>query len=335
MRYGRQAKFESLEDRALLAVTAAVTAGGDLVVQGTADGAVEIAAVSAGAYRVTDNGVVVADSDVLTGVTDDIRISLADGAAAVDSVSVDLGGQTVDQVEVKLGKGDNSFSLTGGAAESLSYRGGAGADVVQLDASVEDSASLKLGAGDNSVTVTGALGRLDVQAGDGADSVSLAAASTVDDNVKLNLGSGDNSATISGAIGGSLAYDGRAGNDSVTIEEAASIADAVFARLGAGDNVVTHAGSVGGDFHVVSANADDTVDIADTATVGGETTLGLGEQRQGHGGGGHCGGGQGEGGTDASESQIAAVQAILKQIPGLQAAIERGVAGAFSRGFRR
>ncbi len=334
MRYGRAANFEALEDRALLAVTAAVTAGGDLVVQGKADGAVEIVAVSAGAYRVTDNGAVVADSDVLAGVTDDIRISLADGAAATDDVTLDLGGQSVDEIQVKLGNGDNSFLLTGGAANALSYRGGSGADLVQLAATVKDSAALKLGAGDNSVTVTGALGRLDVNAGDGVDSVSIAAGATVDDSVKLSLGSGNNTAAIGGAIEGSLAYEGRAGNDAITIAETALIADKFFARLGDGDNSVTHLGSVGGDFKVVSANADDTVDIAATATVGGETTLGLGEQQGRHGG--HCGGGDAsESDTDTGSGQVASLQAIMSQIPGLQAALERGVAAAFNRGFRR
>ena len=71
----RRRKFEALENRLFLAVTASVTDGGDLVVEGDADGAVEIVAVSEGAYRVTDNGVVIADETTLQGVTDDFTSS--------------------------------------------------------------------------------------------------------------------------------------------------------------------------------------------------------------------------------------------------------------------
>src|SRR5262245_52756575 len=107
MRCHRTPTFESLESKRCLAVTAAVTAGGDLLVEGTADGAVEIVAVSAGTYRVSDNGVVVADADVLTGVTDDVRIDLEDAAdGAVNSVTLNLGDQSVDAVYAYLGNGD-------------------------------------------------------------------------------------------------------------------------------------------------------------------------------------------------------------------------------------
>jgi len=47
-------RFESLENRLCLSVSAAVT-GGDTLVQGDADGAVEIVAVSPGALPVTDD----------------------------------------------------------------------------------------------------------------------------------------------------------------------------------------------------------------------------------------------------------------------------------------
>ena len=109
--------FESLENRRALAVTAAVSAGGDLIVSGNADGAVEIVAVSAGAYRVTDNGVVIADADVLTGVTDDVRINLDRTAGADDSVTVTLGSNVVDTVYARLGNGNNTFQVSGTAVD--------------------------------------------------------------------------------------------------------------------------------------------------------------------------------------------------------------------------
>lgn len=320
--------FESLENKRCLAVTAMVTAGGDLRVEGAADGAVEIVAVGAGAYRVTDNGVVIADSDVLTGVTDDIRIALDDAAAgASNSVTLDLTAETesIDAVYAKLGNGDNTFHFTGGAVNSLTYRGGEGDDAVTLGGSIDAYAQVKLGDGDNSLTVSGDVGRLAVNGGEGADAVTLADGAVVDRNVKLALGGGDNTTTIAGDVDGSVSVEGRDGNDGVTIAETAVIADNFFARLGDRDNIVTHNGSVGGNFSVTSANEDDTVTIADTATIDGDTNLTLGEQNDRHGRG-RCHGGDSEGGAHG-ESESSNNFGVL--------AMAGRELGFFFRGLRR
>jgi hypothetical protein len=110
----------------------------------------------------------------------------------------------------------------------------------------------------------------------------LAESSSVAKSVFLALGGGNN-LTAAGSIGRSLVVDGRDGNDVVTLAATVNITDNFFARLGAGDNIVTHNGKVDGNFKVVSKNANDTVTIAETAIIGGETKLGLGEQRFGHG----------------------------------------------------
>ena len=76
MKAERLHSIERLENRVYLTVTASVS-DGDLVVEGQADGAVEITAVEEGKFVVTDNGVEVA---TLEGVNDDIMIKLdADG----------------------------------------------------------------------------------------------------------------------------------------------------------------------------------------------------------------------------------------------------------------
>ena len=91
---------------------------GDLIVPGDADGAVEITAVDADTYTVTDNGVMVSTAE---GVTDDFRIKLDATAEANDSLTLNLNGQTIDKLMVDLGGGDNSFTLQGGTvAGSLS-----------------------------------------------------------------------------------------------------------------------------------------------------------------------------------------------------------------------
>jgi hypothetical protein len=274
-----------LEHRLCLSVSAAVS-DGDLIVEGDADGAVEIVAVSEGAYRVTDNGVVIADETTLQGVTDDIRSDLETNVAGTnDTVSVDLGGQIVDRVYADLGDGDNSFELINGTASALVYRGGDGIDSVSLTATIESRALVSLGGGDNDLTVAGTVdGRLFVSARDGNDTVTIVDGAAIGRSARIALGGGDNTTTIAGSIDGNLGYNGGDGNDSVALAETAVVADSFFARLGAGDNTVTDAGSIGGDLRVVSKNADDTVDVTDTATIGGTTDLGLGDQ-QDHSGG--------------------------------------------------
>ncbi len=108
--FGHPLALETLESRRCLTVSAVASAGGDLLISGTPDGAVEIVAVAADTYRVTDNGVVIADETTLTGVNDDIRINLtapssgtaASGTAA--TVSLDLSAAVVDEVYASLGK---------------------------------------------------------------------------------------------------------------------------------------------------------------------------------------------------------------------------------------
>ncbi len=140
-------RFEALENRLCLSVSVAVN-DGDLVVSGDADGAVEIVAVGAGAYRVTDNGVLIADESTLTGVTDDIHIQLEETIAGTnDTVTIDLGGETVDRIYAQLGDGDNSFELTNGTAAGITYRGGDGIDSVSLSAAIESRAVVSLGDG--------------------------------------------------------------------------------------------------------------------------------------------------------------------------------------------
>ncbi len=328
-------RFESLENRLCLSVSVAVT-DGDLVVQGDADGAVEIVAVSDGAFRVTDNGVVIADETTLQGVTDDVRINLESSIADTnDTVTVDLGTQSVDKVYADLGNGDNSFTLLGGTATGLVYRGGNGADSVSLDATINSRAFVSLGDGDNNLSVAGAIdGCLLVSARDGNDTVTLAEGATVGRSARIALGNGDNTTTIAGSIDGNLAYDGGDGNDLVTLAETAVVADNFFARLGAGDNTVTDAGNIAGDLRVVSANANDTVDVTDTAVVGGTTNLGLGDQQGRHGGCGH-GHELAHGGGNAA-NHVASHEAMHQASPGLNTlALNGRNLGFYYRGFRR
>jgi hypothetical protein len=278
--------FESLEERRYLTVDVSVSDDGDLVVVGDADGAVAITAVDAGTFEVTDNGVVVA---TVEGVTDDIRIRLAgEGEGADDQVTVNLGEQAVDIVYANLGEGDNSLIVGGGTVErGLFYWGGDGNDAVEIDSTVERCLSVSLGDGDNTVSLAGSLGSVSLRGGDGNDAVTVTASIT--GSLQASLGDGENSLSVAGAVEGSVRYRGGEGNDAVTIAESASVGGNVLAKLGGGENSLTHAGTTEGDLIVRSSNEEDAdrITVAE-GSVGGETSIGAGEQMDGffgrHGG---------------------------------------------------
>ena len=106
MRPTSTGRFERLEARRYLTVAADLV-DGDLIIDGQADGAVEIAALEAGQFQVTDNGVVVGTLD---GVTDDIRINLdadatetgaGSGASVVSDPRSAVAGSFGQEVETR------------------------------------------------------------------------------------------------------------------------------------------------------------------------------------------------------------------------------------------
>ena len=276
----RLRKFEALENRLCLTVTANVTDGGDLVVEGDADGAVEIVAVSDGAYRVTDAGVVIADESMLQGVADDIHVKLESSIEGTnDTVTLDLAGQSVDKVYAALGDGDNTFELLGGTANGLVYRGGDGIDSVVLSAAIESRAMVLLGDGDNELTATSEIGNLSVHGGDGADLVAIAETAAVSRGVSAKLGAGDNSVTLAGTIEGHLLVSARDGADTVTVAENATVGASAKISLGDGDNSATVAGTIDGNLTYNGGEGNDSVTLAQTAIIVGSFfgRLGKGE----------------------------------------------------------
>src|SRR5688500_19027718 len=98
-RTSRHLRFESIEHRLCLAVTAGLAANGDLLVEGDSAGAIEIVALDADSFQVSENAVVVGTVD---GVRRGIRIALG---AANDVVTLDLAGQSLNKdLHVSLGE---------------------------------------------------------------------------------------------------------------------------------------------------------------------------------------------------------------------------------------
>lgn len=286
-RLGRPTRLtcESLEHRRLMAIDVGVVEG-DLLIGGTADGAVSITSLEGGVLEVKEGDMVVA---TLNNVTDDIRVQLDPEGAVNDEVLLSLGNAPIDQVMVDLGGGDNVLSIDSGSLSgSLFLLGGEGSDSLLMgpEVEVEDNVFAWVGKGDNLVEVDGSIGRnLFVRAGEGNDSVALSDTAIVGRNADFKLGDGDNSASVSGQIEGRMSYRGGSGDDVAEIGETGVINGNASFDLGRGSNQVTHLGVMEGNLRVVSKNSEDTVIIDDTAIVGGQVIeqLGMETKRGGKG----------------------------------------------------
>ena len=302
-------QYEPLENRICLTVSAAVTDAGNLIVSGDADGPVEIRALDAETFTITDGDTV----QEVTGVTGGIRVRITDAEpvddggedgggddggtttrptlaladelppadpANDDSVLIDLGGESVDRICASLGSGNNSLVIRNGSVTgSIGYRGGPHDDSLTLaeDASAGRHISARLGHGNNDVHIAGDVaGSVNVRTGHGDDSVRIGANSEIGRNAVAHLGAGTNSVGVGGAIGGGLHVGGGAGDDSVGVGENATIGRSLSAHLGAGNNNVGIAGSVDGFFHYHGGGGDDSLRIAETGSVGRSAFVRLG-----------------------------------------------------------
>jgi hypothetical protein len=275
MKGRRSFGFESLESRYCLSV-AAVVDNGDLVVSGDAEGPVAIVAAADGTFSVTDNGVEVAAG---LAVTDDVRINLDASAGANDQVALDLGTATVDEVSVKLGAGDNSFSLTGGTITgSLKYFGGADGDTLVVNSEIAGGVYARLGAGENIATIDGQIGRdVVIQGGSDDDQVTIDVDAVIARGVSLHLGNGDNEVRIAGDITGGLGVHTGIGKDLLELLASASVGRFLIARLGGGDNDAILAGDVTGGIAVRAGAGNDDLSITADASIGGSVQVKLGD----------------------------------------------------------
>jgi hypothetical protein len=261
---------EALEYRRLLTVSVAVD-NTNLVLTGTADGAVQISATdTTGTFDVYDAGTLVTTASGITGM---IKVKLDDAAGSPDnSLAIDLGAAAVDRVMVDLGDGENLFTLSGGTIDnSVLYKGGSGADNVTISATTTIGRNVyaNLKDGDNTFELAGTVQRgLFVEAGNGNDNVTIAAGATVGRGASINVGSGDNQVMLAGTINGGVMVRGGDGVDNLQILSGAQIGGSVYAALGSGDNVLTSAGTIDGSLNYDGRDGNDTVTITSDALVG-------------------------------------------------------------------
>ena len=272
-------RFEYLENRMCLAVAAAVTDEGDLLVEGGSDGPVEILGTGEEGFEVYEDGELVA---AVTGVTGGLRIQMIDeGTAAEDNVSVDLNGQAVDRVIADLGNGENHLVISDGVVEGgVHYVGGDDNDTLRIGSDLTTGGTVvaRMGEGDNSLVVEGELGRhLFIGGGNGGDSVQITETAAVAGGVHGRLGDGMNRFAVAGSIEGHLRVRGGIDDDLVELLAGASVGRSVSVSAGDGSNALTIAGSVGRGLRYNGLGGDDVVNVADTASIAESATIRLGE----------------------------------------------------------
>src|SRR5262245_59460971 len=96
---------ECRESRVTPATTASVNRFGDLVVTSDVASKIGITQTVQGTFTVTDNGNPV-NGGVFAGVTRDLRVTTGKNN---DDLTIDLGGFSVRDVDVRLGDGANSM----------------------------------------------------------------------------------------------------------------------------------------------------------------------------------------------------------------------------------
>lgn len=274
----RRIDCEQLESRRYLSLAATVTEG-DLIVTGDANGTVEIRAVEEGKFEILDNGEVVT---TVEGITDDIRVSLdSDGTATDDHLILNLDTQTVDEVFIQLGQGNNTFELQGGVVQgSLRYLGGSGDDTVSISESslIEGRVIAQVKSGDNEVQILGEVGQqLIVFAGGGSDIVEIVEGSLIHDDAYLLLGGGENLVTLSGELDDDVLVAGGNDLDLITVTDTAFIGGDLNVSAGDGDNVFELSGMVMGRVQYNGGSGDDLVTIGSTAFVADDVAIRLGE----------------------------------------------------------
>jgi hypothetical protein len=256
-RFGRAARFESLERRQLLAGDVLVNVvRGNLVVQGDAvDNDITITAgAERGSFVVTglngttvhQNGQTPANEVTVSGVRGDVRINLGEGNDSVSLVNANVRGDVI----VRTGAGDDEISVD---ETSIGGR-------LAIDAGA-DNDTVTLGSAANIGALEGALRvqkGIHVDLGSGNDMLTLDQAATRS-SIGVHGGLGDDEISASVAKGNVLAVLGGEGMDTITLDDVRARYLGVLA--GAGNDHVSIQDSVFTSLGVALGDGDDTLSV--------------------------------------------------------------------------
>jgi hypothetical protein len=280
-------RFEKLEDRVCLSVSATMPVPGLLQVSGQAEGLVQI--LESSEADALDTSLQVRDDGQLAGSfsgVEQIRILLdmLPGAASDDHVQIHLGPQSLDKVFAFLGQGNNTFEVSGNfSANHIIFVGGFDNDTMRVDVSTDDLVIEREPApaivamfrdGHDQLIVDGHSGWLFVEGGPGNDHLSIGSTSVVS-GISARLGSGNNRVDLQGRILGNAGLTGAAGNDTFNVHDTATIGGNLIMRLGDGSNTVNLNGSIARHVYVRGGQGMQDINV-DSTWIGGNTSVILG-----------------------------------------------------------
>jgi hypothetical protein len=265
-KFGRAARFESLEERQLLAGDVLVNVmRGNLVIQGdAADNEIAITAgAEPGSFVVTglngttvhQNGQSPASEVTVTGVRSDVRIGMGEGN---DSVSIEGVGVRGD-VLIRTGAGNDEVSIDdSGIGGRLAIGTDGDNDSVALGS---EAAPAPTPAGARGGELEGALRvrkGIHIDLGSGNDTLTLDQVAT-SIGVGVNAGAGDDAVSANVATGTVFAVLGGDGTDTISLADLRARHLGVHA--GAGDDDVTIQDSVFATLGVALGEGGDTLSI--------------------------------------------------------------------------
>lgn len=260
--------YESLENRRLMAVTVN-TYQDNMRVFGVAEGPVEVVAVAADTYRVSENGV---EIGTYSGIKENLRIDLdQSGQATKDQVRVDMMDQWIRHVVINVGDGDDFVKVSGrprfDGTKTFAVYAGAGKDTVETDNWVRDWHTVDLGDGDDTFLHEKFAGaKLRLFGGNGNDRVTIAPDSGFSKGFFMSLGGGNDSVEIAKLHGYAAQINAGVGDDAISILDAQIGADVNF-DLGNGNNTLIAKGSYFGNFRVQGGYGSDIVNISNAQFV--------------------------------------------------------------------
>jgi hypothetical protein len=210
---GRRCRFESLENRRLLAgdVIAQIK-NGDLVIKGdgaangititagATAGTVVITGVDAGGSATNVNGT--ANGTVtLSGFTDDLKIKMKGG----DDVVTITGLTVPDEIDIELGKGADTLTLTDvTASDEADIDGGKGADNITITDSTFDELEVETHRDNDTVSISGTTvhDETELDGGKGTNTLNLGEGNSLGDldiddfNTNTNSGANNKTPTV-------------------------------------------------------------------------------------------------------------------------------------------
>jgi len=217
----------------------------------------------------------------VSNVTGGIKVAIDATAGKNDSVTIDLGSQSVDRVMTNLGDGDKRLDgekRHGERQHAIHRRCGHDSLTLAAGATVAKSLTARMDDGDNTLEVDGTVSRdLVMTAGAGDDTLTIGNRRHHQPQCHCALGRRRQHGVDRrrcGATGDD--HRGEWGDDTIDITSDATIGRSVVTALGSGDNKLSVEGTTDGSLVYSGRDGNDDVTIDESAAITGNLVAQLG-----------------------------------------------------------